>query len=421
MGHMDYGRLFILWLALATLPAAGAGWAGASTVAESIVEGDALLERGSYEEAERRFRKALGENPSSDKAKRGLAQTWAEVALAALKEGNLFVAANYAEKAAELYPEETEFHFLLARVLFRQKDFYYARQVLKRILELDPGSIDGLALLGDIYYQEGLLDEALSQWEKVPQDSPQGRALQRKINKSRTEQEVEKNLGREVSRNFSLLYDGPVPKAVILSVLNLLERAYRNLSKELGSAPPGDILVILYSRVDFQKITAKPTWAAGIYDGKIRVPVGGLPIEEYAATLDPILRHELTHAFLWSMVERRLPLWFEEGLAVYFEGPAGREERLGPAMDHSGTFASFNHINNALRGRDAMVAVAYNAAADAVEFFIREKGFPVIRNILEEVAAGTRFRQALEEEADLTTEELYDIWIEDEAESGPGD
>ena len=144
-------------------------------------------------------------------------------------------------------------------------------------------------------------------------------------------------------------------------------------------------------------------------------------MEKYAETLDPILRHELTHAFLWSMVERRLPLWFEEGLAVYFEGPAGRVERLGPAMDHSGTFTSFKHLNNALRGRDDMVAVAYNAAADAVEFFIREEGFPVVRSILEEVAAGTRFHPALEDEIGLTTEEFYDIWIEDEAERGPGD
>lgn len=415
MGSREYGRLFILWLALATLPAADAGRAGASTVPEGIVEGDALLKKGSYEEAERKFREALERDPSSKDAKRGLARTWAEVGLAALKEENLFAAVNFAEKAVELYPEEIEFHFLLARALFRQKNYYYAGNVLERALELDPGNIDGLVLLGDIYYQEGLLGEALSQWEKVPQDSPQGRALERKIGNSRAELAVEKNLEREVSRNFTLLFDSPVPKSEILLLLDQLERTYRDLSRELGSSPPGDILVILYSRVDFQRITTGPLWKGGIYDGKIRVPVGGLSTERYAATLDPVLRHELTHAFLRSMVERRLPPWFEEGLAMYFEGPAGREERKMMGIDHDGTFASFKHINNAIRGRDAVVALAYLAAADAVEFLIRERGFPAIRNVLNEMAEGTSFHLALEEETGLTAQELYDIWREKEA------
>ena len=50
------------------------------------------------------------------------------------------------------------------------------------------------------------------------------------------------------------------------------------------------------------------------------MPVGGLQTEEDSRRLEPVLAHELTHAFIRANVPGRLPLWFEEGLAGHFEG-----------------------------------------------------------------------------------------------------
>ena len=68
------------------------------------------------------------------------------------------------------------------------------------------------------------------------------------------------------------------------------------------------------------QFTRSPGWVGGILQREIRVPVGGLLTESDARRLEPVLAHELTHAFIRANVPGRLPLWFEEGLAGYFEG-----------------------------------------------------------------------------------------------------
>jgi len=383
-----------LLLLLAAMAMAGAGGAGRASPQVSRPEGSSLPKT----------------EPSSPEEQWESAQTWAAQSRAALGAGNLSLARNYAEKALQFAPGKAGFHLLLGTILFRQNDLYYAHQVLERGLELDPGNTGARTLLGDIYYQEGLLDMALDQWGMVPSDSPHAGGLRGKIEKAGREVKLEEDFGREVSRNFTLLFDGPVPRAVVRSLLTQLERAYRFLDRKLGSTPPGDILVILYSRVDFHRITAWPRWAGGIYDGKIRIPVKGLSAGHGAAALDPILRHELSHAFLRSMVGRRLPLWFEEGLAEYFERKTWEKEGGEPPRHHRGSFSSFQEISSALRGREDSVAAAYDAAAGAVYALIREQGFPAIPALLEKVSAGASFPAALEEETGLSLEELYGLW-----------
>jgi tetratricopeptide (TPR) repeat protein len=389
MEHLRPAALILL----SVMIVAAAGGAGTASPQAPPPEGSALPKS----------------DPSSPEERRDPAQTWAMRSHAALGEGNLALARDYAEKALQSAPGEAGLHLLLGTILFRQNDLYYAHRVLERGLELDPGNTGAHTLLGDIYYREGLLDLALDQWRTVPSDSPHARGLGRKIEKVKREMKLEEDYGREVSRNFTILFDGPVPRAVVRALLTQLERAYRLLDRELGSTPSGDILVILYSRVDFHRITSWPKWAGGIYDGKIRIPVKGLSAGHGAASLDPILRHELTHAFLQSMVGRRLPLWFEEGLAEYFERKTWEKEGTDSPRRRHRSFSSLQEINRGLRGKEDSVAAAYDAAAEAVYALIREQGFPAIPALLEKVSAGASFPAALEEETGLSLEELYGL------------
>jgi hypothetical protein len=59
-----------------------------------------------------------------------------------------------------------------------------------------------------------------------------------------------------------------------------------------------------------------PTWADGLYDGRLRIPVpehlGSVEYSELAV----VLRHELVHAVLALLSDSRsLPSWFNEGFA----------------------------------------------------------------------------------------------------------
>jgi tetratricopeptide (TPR) repeat protein len=330
----------------------------------------------------------------------------------ALRMGNLYEARRHAEKAVDLSPGNPAHHLLLSSILFRQNNFYYARHAAEKALALDPANYRTHELLGDILYQEGILGQALSRWEEVLRNTEASPHLHRKMEKAKRELKAEEEFDQVGSRNFTVRHDGTAPRVVIRSVLWQLENIYRMLEDEFRDSPPGDNIVILYSRVQFHEITATPRWVGGSYDGKIRIPVGGLSTEAEAEALGPVLTHELTHAFLRSIVGRRLPLWFEEGLAEHFEGRTAPREN---SPRHFGEdvrehYKSFQDLNAGLMGRRGPVEAAYNGSALAVERLIEEKGFQTVRRMIEEIVTGKSFEQALEEEAGLSLQEYQVLW-----------
>ena len=58
-------------------------------------------------------------------------------------------------------------------------------------------------------------------------------------------------------------------------VLGSLERSYGFLKSRLDFEPKELVVVILYSRRDYSELGG-PKWLAGLFDGKVRVPVRGL-------------------------------------------------------------------------------------------------------------------------------------------------
>ena len=51
------------------------------------------------------------------------------------------------------------------------------------------------------------------------------------------------------------------------------------VGRGLSYYPDHEIQVILYSGQQFQEVTDAPGWSGGIYDGKIRIPIGGIEQE----------------------------------------------------------------------------------------------------------------------------------------------
>src|SRR5258708_34364612 len=97
----------------------------------------------------------------------------------------------------------------------------------------------------------------------------------------------------------------------------MLDRAYWRLSLLFGSYPAEPIGVVLYTSEQFRDITRPTAWAAGAYDGIIRVPMRGAL--EKREELDRVLSHEFTHALIRSLASRGVPTWLNEGLATALE------------------------------------------------------------------------------------------------------
>jgi Flp pilus assembly protein TadD len=390
-------------LAWAALPAA------AVTAEEANEAGTALYRAGRVREAVAKFDEALALDPGAGEVRRNLAAALAALGHQHLQAGRLEEARTSLERASDLAPGDAAVQLLLGALFFRRGDLYEARQRIDRALEIAPGLVEARELSGDLYYQEGALERARREWETaLPAAGARAHSLRAKVDRLDREEPAEAGFGRDVSRHFTLQFDGPVPRDVARTALRLLEQAYDRLWREFGRAPQHDIPVILYSRELFVEITRTPGWVAGSYDGKIRVPVGGLTGAADAERLGPILAHELTHAFIRANVPGSLPLWFQEGLAVHFQGMTA-EDALHLLRSGGAVFARLEDVSAALRGGHA-VAAAYAAAALAVAEMVRMDGFWLPRRTLESVAAGTPFPAAFREAAGIDLAEFEENW-----------
>lgn len=194
--------------------------------------------------------------------------------------------------------------------------------------------------------------------------------------------------------HFTILFEGPKDYALASRALDVLEDAYFRIGTALYTFPDQPITVILYTQEQFRDITRAPGWAAGAYDGRIRIPIRGAL--EQPEELERVLSHELTHAMIQTIAPRGVPLWLNEGLAVAFE-PHGREwadaelarqpARL-PFDRLTGSFSSFS-------GDEARLA--YAQSARMAQSLLDDGGGATLVAILKDLAAGTSFRTAYEQ------------------------
>ena len=407
---MAAGRnLFRIPLAAASVLLAAVFPAVCATAPEANEAGTALFHAGRIAEAAAKFEEALALDPDSPVIRGNLAASLAALAQGDLRTGGLDEARDRLERAAELAPAEASVQLLLASLHFRRGDLYEAHRRVERALEIAPGSAEARELSGDLYYQEGSLERARRDWEEaLPAAGRRAHAVRAKLDRLDREEPAEAGFGRDISRHFTVQFDGPVPPAVARTALRLLEEAYNRLWREFGRAPQHDIPVLLYSRELFTEVTRSPGWVAGTYDGKIRVPVGGLAGATDAEQLGPILAHELTHAFIRANVPGALPLWFQEGLAGHFQGVTA-EEALHVLRGGGSGFSRLEEVSAALRGGPA-VGAAYAAAALAVAEMVRMDGFWLPRRTLERVAAGETFPAAFHAAAGIELAEFEERW-----------
>jgi tetratricopeptide (TPR) repeat protein len=172
-------------------------------------------------------------------------------------------------------------------------------------------------LRGEVLYRNNRLADALDDLRVAAAARPDDEALVARIAKIEREMNAESGFRREDSSHFTLRFDGERDDATGALMLELLEESYADLSSELDAHVREPITVILYPRERFHDTTRSPREVAGLFDGKIRLPVGGL--DTVGDTLRRVVRHEVVHALLHVKGRGRVPRWLHEGLAQTFE------------------------------------------------------------------------------------------------------
>jgi hypothetical protein len=278
-----------------------------------------------------------------------------------------------------------------------------ARLALTRALQADPSLTAASLLLGELLYRDGDLDGAIAVYERAAARAPGETRLVTRLEAWRKEAAVHESLSTRIATHFTILFEGPPDQVMAGHVSDMLESIYWQVGGALGAYPAEVLTVILYSKEQFRDVTQSPSWAGGLYDGRIRVPVAGRIDEK---DLRRVLTHELTHAVVHSLAPRNVPLWLNEGLAVLMERggvapPIPDGAAVPPLQDLEGSFEKLS---------PAAARVAYATSANAVQALLDRVGPMTVFNLLTNLGNGMTFEDAFARAALMPYAEFKRSW-----------
>jgi tetratricopeptide (TPR) repeat protein len=260
----------------------------------------------------------------------------------AVAAGQLDVAGEAFRQAVTADPRNPRLHLGVATVAFMQRRDDDARSALEKALALD-------------------------RWQR--------------------ELELQQRMRQQVGDHFAVSFEGPAEEALAVKAIESLDRAYWRIGAALNVYPNASIPVVLYTTQQFRDITRSPEWAAGAYDGTIRVPMRGALDD--AKELDRVLAHEFAHALVRTLSAAAIPTWLNEGLATVFESDdlEWAEHRVSQSkpVQLAVLAASFGRFSG------GQAQLAYATSALAVRRMLREAGGFAVANLIRDLGEGVEF------------------------------
>jgi tetratricopeptide (TPR) repeat protein len=313
----------------------------------------------------------------------------------ALQNGETEKAASIFREALARHPNDPEVLLGAGVVAQLQGRDAQAIALLKQALQIEPRLAVAAAILAEVLYRQGDIDVAIKMYERALPDAPAAarQVMRDRLDAWRKEASLPQNHEAMKDDRFSISFDGPVQHELAARATSVLGAAFWRIGKMLGAYPSASINVVLYSERQFHDITGAPEWSGGGFDGQIRMPVRGA--SQNLAQFDRVLTHELTHAMLSSLAPGNLPVWLNEGLAMYFEGrDVGRAERhlalarlFVPLAALQGSF---------MRLTTAEAVIAYDESAFATHVLLDRIGPSGLTLLLQDLKAGQTLEQAVE-------------------------
>ncbi len=127
-----------------------------------------------------------------------------------------------------------------------------------------------------------------------------------------------------------------------------------------------------------------------------------------------VLRHELAHLALHDAIRSRVPLWFDEGYAVVAAGEVARFRGLQLNLAVArGRVGGFDALDRMLRQDALRAGIAYALAGSAVLHLLRLQPSGSLAPLIDRLAAGEPFAEALERTTGYTTGTFERSWRTD--------
>lgn len=272
-----------------------------------------------------------------------------------------------------------------------------AAATFQKALALDPAATQAHKFLGDIYDQRGEIDTAVRHYEIAARQDPNDAGIKGRVLAARRAAVAEAELDRLFSAHFVVKFHRSTDRAAANTVADRLETVYRTIGTQMSYFPASRVVVVLYPREQFQRATASPEWAQGLFDGRIHLAVERVAGDRAAA--EATLRHEYTHVVVHRLSGGQAPAWLNEGLALYMErGPdaAGSWERETRSIQagERPPLAALHRSFLELPPNDASLAYAESYAATRA--LVAHHGLAPVRRLLASLSVVPDFAEAFE-------------------------
>ena len=365
-------------------------------------EGVALFNEGKYEEAIEKFRAALEVTDDDDPVLENMANAYIKIAYNQYKAKAFDDALQSFGDSIDSKPTAMAYKGRgLVYISEGKNDL--AREALENSLARDEGDESVHFMIATILYDDNRLEEAKGNFATALALNPLNVSANQYLSKIDRES-VEESFREKESFHFHVKYEGG-KNGVVGHVVSLtLEAAYQKIGIDLNFYPEDMITAILYTNQQYRDVTRSPSWTGGLYDGKIRLPVGG--IERRNDDLTRVVYHEYTHAMTHRMTGGNCPTWLNEGIAQYEEGGEAIK-RAEAVVRNSRGFMPLKSLEGSFMGlNSSSVSLAYSVSLLAVDYIVREYGRNNLLRILEALGEGKRGEAAISSTIYLSYEEI---------------
>jgi tetratricopeptide (TPR) repeat protein len=347
-----------------------------------------LMRRGEYEKALEQLQDAFSLFPYDESIRKNLTVAYVTVGKRQLERKQFDDAAKNFEAARKLAPDNQEYGILKGIALYSGKHYDESTIELENARQNGGDNVLLLFYLGRSYYDTGDLTHALDAWDRALALDPEIKTVRDMAAKARRESAVETRMTKGYSSMFVISYDEGTRSDLADDVLDALETAYNRVGYDFSYYPVTRVPVILYTKKDYRSVTAGPEWSGGLYDGKVRLPIGGTG--KITPMLRGVLFHEYTHVVVGELTKGNCPTWLNEGLAE----TEGRKEYNPPMAElenaaKTGGYIPFTTLEKSLSSLDAKrAALAYQQSYSLVNFMVSAYGMYKVRDILVNLGSG---------------------------------
>jgi len=374
------------------------------------------MQKGNYLAAIELLKQALAIRPSHEVVRYNMGQSYLRAGEELIKEKKYAAAIKMLESGKEFDDQESRLWLFHGLALLQSNDYFFAETELNEAWAMSGDEPQVLWLLGRLYYHTDRMQDAVYVWERALNLDPQNETIAEQLHRTRQELTVEMGMDKGYGSHFIINYDGQVSASLSNDILLALEYAYDWVGYQLEHYPQRQVPVIVYANRDFKSLTASPDWAAGLYDGKIRLPAGGLT--NVNSSVKSLLYHEYMHAVVHELAGNHVPFWLNEGLAVI----AGSEHQR-PEMEileqarNDGTLFRWSELETPARQFDTdRVGLAYIQSYDFTRILIEEYGWFQMRELLLALGKGASISEAIDQTLGIYSVDYFSLqkrWAEE--------